>query len=309
MGKECSRCDRQAIYHRAYSGEYLCAQCFKKSIEEKVVKTISKFKMLHYGEKVLLMVSGGKDSLSMLRIISKVARSHASEVLVATIDEGIEGYRDDAIEISAKACAELNVPHQVFSFKDLFGYSMDQIESLKEDISSCSVCGILRRRAMDIVAQKLNVNVVATAHNLDDIIQTFLINLLNSDIKRLPWNLPVHHETSLFTQKRIKPLAEIYEEELALYALLNKERFQEASCPYMHEGIRTEIRSLLNDLETNHPGIKYSFFNSAIKIPKMMTIKTKERKRCEKCGYPTFTNKCSVCSTLASLNRKNIRQK
>ncbi|MEM3403696.1 MAG: TIGR00269 family protein [Nitrososphaeria archaeon] len=309
MGKICSRCDRQAIYHRAYSGEYLCVQCFKRSVEEKVVRTISKFGMLRYGDKILLMVSGGKDSMSMLRILSKVVKSHASEVLVATIDEGIEGYRRDAIEISAEACAKLNVSHHVFSFKDLFGYPMDQIELLKEGMSSCSVCGVLRRRAMDIAAQKLNVNVVATAHNLDDIIQTFLINLLNNDIKRLIWNLPVHHETYLFSQKRIKPLAEIYEEELALYAFLNKERFQEVSCPYMHEGIRTKIRSILNELETNHPGIKYSFFNSAIKIPEIITTPTKERKNCEKCGYPTFANKCSVCSILDLLNRKNIRQK
>ena len=308
MGSICSKCSDAAIYYRPYSGEYLCGQCFKKSLEEKVVRTISKFKMLNYGEKVLLMVSGGKDSLAMLRIIKNVAKSHASEVLAVTIDEGIQGYREDSIEISENACSILGVPHYVFGFKDFFDYTMDEIELLKDTESSCSICGILRRRTMDLIAQKLDVHVVATAHNLDDIVQTFLINLLNSDVKRLPWNLPVHHETELFNQRRIKPLAEIYEEELALYSFLNKERFQKVSCPYMHEGIRSEIRDIVNVLEKNHPGIKYSFFKSAVNVPGFMSMPEMERFRCEKCNYPTFSKKCSVCSTLDKLRNKRTKQ-
>jgi cytoplasmic tRNA 2-thiolation protein 1 len=308
LSSSCSICGNATIYRRPYSGEDLCGQCFKKSVEEKVVRTISKFKMLNYGERVLLMVSGGKDSLAMLKIIKNIARSHASEVLAATIDEGIQGYREDAIEISEKACSILGVSHYVFSFKDFFDYTMDEIELLKGTESSCSICGILRRRAMDLIAQKLKVRVIATAHNLDDIIQTFLINLLNNDLKRLPWNLPVHHETELFNQRRIKPLAEIYEEELALYSFLNKERFQKVSCPYMHEGIRSEIRDTINVLEKNHPGIKYSFFKSAINVPNFMKMPEMERSRCEKCKYPTFSKKCSVCSTLDKLRNKGIKQ-
>lgn len=301
MRNICSRCGGKAIYSRAYSGEDLCGKCFKKSVEEKAVKTISKFRMLDYGDKVLLMISGGKDSLAMLRILSNVSRSHASELVAVTIDEGIEGYREDAIEIARDACASSKVAHHVYSFKELFGYTMDELELLKGGESSCSICGVLRRRAMDIVAQKLDVHVVATAHNLDDIIQTFFINLLNNDIKRLPWNLPVHCETELFGQKRIKPLAEIYEEELALYSFLNRERFQKVSCPYMHQGIRSEIRQTLNSLERRHPGIKYSLFKSAINVPKYMRLSKMRRRKCERCGYPTFSSRCSVCSILDAL--------
>ncbi len=299
----CSRCSDKAIYHKAYSGEYFCASCFGKSVEEKTVKTISKYNMLKYGERILLMVSGGKDSLAMLRILNKIARPHGSELVAATIDEGIENYREDAVEIAKNACLSLNVPHHVFGFRELFGYTMDQIEQLKDEQSSCSLCGILRRRAMDIIAQKLNIRIVATAHNLDDILQTFFINLLNNDIKRLPWNLLAHNETEFFNQRRIKPLAEIYEEELALYSFLNKERFQSVSCPYMHEGIRSEIRTILNMLEKNHPGIKYSLLKSMIEVSENTGTTKKEIEKCEKCGYPTFSKTCSVCSLLNQLNQ------
>jgi cytoplasmic tRNA 2-thiolation protein 1 len=308
LGNRCSKCGDLAVYNRLYSGEYLCGRCFKTSLEEKVVRTISKFKMLNYGEKILLMVSGGKDSIAMLRIMNNIARSHASEIIAATIDEGIRGYREDAVEIAKDACSALGISHHIFSFKDLFGYSMDEIELLKDAESSCSICGILRRRAMDLIAQKLDVHVVATAHNLDDIAQTFLINLLNNDVKRLPWNLPLHNETELFSQRRIKPLAELYEEEVAVYSFLNKERFQKVSCPYMHEGIRSEIRDTMNVLEKNHPGIKYSFFNSAVNVPSFMKVPKMEGRRCEGCGYPTFSKKCSVCTTLDKLKKKQTKQ-
>jgi len=300
----CSFCDEKAVYYRAYSGKYFCAGCFKKSIEEKVVRTISKYDMLNYGEKILLMVSGGKDSLAMLRILNKITKAHASEIIVATIDEGISEYREDALEIVKGVCTELKLPHYIFRFKDLFGYTIDEVSKMKTGSSTCSICGIFRRRAMDLIAQKLNIQVVATAHNLDDIIQTFLINLLNNDLKRLTWNLPVHYETSLFSQRRIKPLAEIYEEELAFYSFLNGERFQKMACPYMHEGIRSQIREMLNELERDHPGIKYSLYHSAIGISKSIAIPKNERKKCEICGIPTFSEKCSLCALLLELNRK-----
>lgn len=298
----CSFCNGSAIYYRAYSGRYFCIKCFKESIEEKVIKTISKYNMLNYGEKILLMVSGGKDSLAMLRILNKITKTHASEIVVATIDEGISEYREDALEIVKKVCNELEVPHYIFKFKDLFGYTIDEISNLRKKWSACSICGIFRRRAMVLIAQKLNIQVVATAHNLDDIIQTFLINLLNNDLKRLKWNLPVHYETSIFPQRRIKPLAEIYEEELALYSFLNNERFQKMACPYMHEGIRSQIREILNNLERSHPGIKYSLFHSAMGISKSITLPKKERKKCKICGAPTFSEKCSLCTILSELN-------
>ncbi|MEM4522610.1 MAG: TIGR00269 family protein [Nitrososphaeria archaeon] len=305
---QCSFCHETAIYYRAYSGKYFCIKCFKESIEEKVIKTISKYSMLNYGEKILLMVSGGKDSIAMLRILSKITKPHASEIVVATIDEGISEYREDALEIVKNVCNELDIPHYIFKFKDLFGYTIDEISNLKRGISACSICGIFRRRAMDLIAQKLNIKIVATAHNLDDIIQTFLINLLNNDLKRLKWNLPVHYETSIFPQRRIKPLSEIYEEELALYSFLNNERFQKMACPYMHEGIRSQIREILNKLEKEHPGIKYSLFHSAIGISKSITFPKKERKKCKICGIPSFSEKCSLCTILHELNENKNNQ-
>ena len=88
--------------------------------------------------------------------------------------------------------------------------------------------------------------VVATAHNLDDHVQTFMMNLMHGDVERLGWFDPSVVDGD-FPFRRVKPFMEIYEEEIALYAHLTGLPFQNASCPYMHEGLRSEVRDYLND--------------------------------------------------------------
>ncbi|MCP8320925.1 MAG: tRNA 2-thiocytidine biosynthesis protein TtcA, partial [archaeon] len=213
---KCIKCGNSAIYHRAYSGEKLCSLCFCSSIVEKVKRTISKYDLLKHGDAIGVAVSGGKDSLTLLRILNKLCKPHASKIFAITIDEGISGYREEAIEICKNLTEEFDIPHHVFSFRELYGFSLDNaIKLRKSKVSACSICGILRRRALDIAAKELKVNVIATAHNLDDILQTFIINLLNGDIDRIRWLDPIIKPRSEFFVRRIKPLMEIYEKEIA----------------------------------------------------------------------------------------------
>ena len=92
------RCGGKTVYFRAYNGESLCSECFNNSIFEKVKKSISKFDMLHYGDKIGVAVSGGKDSTSLLYILSKITQGHGTELYALTIDEGIEGYREEVYQ-------------------------------------------------------------------------------------------------------------------------------------------------------------------------------------------------------------------
>ncbi len=95
MAKEgCLRCCDAPIYYRAYSGRRLCRGCFIDSIIEKAKRTISKYKMLRHGDRVGVAVSGGKDSLALLHILSTIAKRHASKIEALIIDEVIECYRE-----------------------------------------------------------------------------------------------------------------------------------------------------------------------------------------------------------------------
>ena len=174
---KCDLCENQSAYSRKYSGESLCSECFSQSILRKTAKTISKYKMIQYGHKVCIGVSGGKDSLALLHILNQMSKLHHFKIEAATIDEGIPGYRDEALGIVKQYCTKLGVKHKVYSYSDLFDVTLDDALKLRsgKKSSSCAICGTLRRRALDAAAKDMNADVVATAHNLDDAIQTFLI--------------------------------------------------------------------------------------------------------------------------------------
>ena len=301
------RCGGKTVYFRAYNGESLCAECFNASIMEKVKKTISRYEMLRYGDRVAVAVSGGKDSTSLLYILSKIMKGHGSELVALTIDEGIEGYREESIENAKRVAEDLAVPLQVSSYKELFGLSLDEAMRERDErhlrATSCSICGPLRRRAIDTLAEKLGVNIVATAHNLDDVVQTFYINLYSGDLERIKWLHPRFvADTTRFEIRRIKPAMEIYEQELAFFAFLNELPFQSESCPYMNEGIRTEVRNNLNDLERKHPGIKYSTLKTVLAISSGLALQNTSKKvarTCEKCGAISTGTICSVCTSLS----------
>ena len=299
----CDRCENPIAYTRKYSGEKLCSNCFSNSILRKTAKTISKFKMIQNNELVAVAVSGGKDSLALLDIMNKMASNHNFRLKAITIDEGIPGYRNEALEIVEKFCNKLNVEFKVYSYKELFDLSLDEALDLRENekTSSCSICGTLRRRAMEKAAKDIGANVIATGHNLDDTLQTFVINMLSGDTSKVGWMDP---DTSGNSLRKIKPFCEIYESEIVFYAFTNDIPFQSEPCPHMNEGIRTEIREFLNSLENKHTGIKNNLYQSIIKVSQAVKESNQKQKtRCQSCGNECTGKICSVCSIVLGLKQ------
>jgi len=298
---KCDRCDNQVAYTRKYSGEKLCSQCFSNSILRKTAKTISKYKMIQNNELVAVAVSGGKDSLALLNIMSKMAANHNFRIKAITIDEGIPGYRNEALEIVEKFCENLNVGLTRYSYKELFELTLDEALDLRENekTSSCSICGTLRRRAMEYAAKDIGADVIATGHNLDDTLQTFIINMLSGDTNKVGWMDP---DTSGNSLRKVKPFCEIYESEIVFYAFTNNIPFQSEPCPHMNEGIRTEIREFLNSLENQHSGVKNNLYQSIVKVSQVVKGSNQKQKRiCEKCGSECTGITCSVCNMVLKL--------
>ena len=300
----CNRCENVAVYTRKYSGESLCSECFSDSILRKTAKTISKYNMIKNDELVCVAVSGGKDSLALLHILEKMSKNHNFRLQVVTIDEGIPEYRNEALEIVKDFCSKVNVKHSVFSYKNLFDLTLDEALNLRENekTSSCSICGTLRRRAINHAAKKIGANVIATGHNLDDNLQSFIINLISGDTNKIGWMDP---DTSKNSLRKIKPFCEIYESEIVFYAFTNQIPFQTEPCPHMNEGIRTEIREFLNSLENNHAGIKNNLFQSSLKISGLVKdSNSKEKRICPSCGSECTGKICSVCDLVLKLKEK-----
>jgi len=300
---ECTHCGGKPFYTRRYSGETLCASCFNDSIVEKTRKTVSKYKMIAPGETVAVAVSGGKDSLSLLKVLVAIYGPRRNPIVAISVDEGVAGYRDEALAHARSLAEELDVEHLVVSYKEMFGFSLDEALNWKEErnVSSCSFCGVFRRRAIDEAAARARASVVATAHNLDDYVQTFMMNLMHGDVARLGWLDPSYADDS-FPIRRVKPFMEIYEEEVALYAYHAGIPFQSVSCPYMHEGLRSEVRDYLNTMEANHPGIKNVLLRSSLDvISRYARSAEKKSVACISCGRPSSNGLCNVCRMKAAV--------
>ena len=299
---KCHKCENEASYSRKYSGEDLCSDCFSISIMRKTAKTISKHRMIKNGDLVCVAVSGGKDSLALLHVLHKMSKTHNFEIKVATIDEGIPGYRNESLGIVRNFCSTLNVEYKIYSYKEFFDLTIDEALQKRESekTSSCSICGTFRRRAIDYAAKDLGADVIATAHNLDDVLQTFLINVLSGDIKKIGWMNPNSDKPF----KKIKPFCEIYEAEIVFYAFSNDIPFQTEPCPHMNEGIRTEIREFFNSLENQHSGIKNNLYNSILKISQTLRDSSyKEMNLCKNCGSECTGKICSVCKMVLKLKQ------
>jgi cytoplasmic tRNA 2-thiolation protein 1 len=277
-----------------------------RSIESKAAKTISKYSMIEYGDKVAVGVSGGKDSLSLLYVLKILFDQHpnnGNELVAVTIDEGIKGYRDESLQIVKDFCAQLGIESKILSYQSLFGIDMDQamVQRASQKISSCSMCGTFRRRAIDVAAETVKADIVATAHNMDDQLQTFMINLLAGDVERIGWIYPEPVQYTQTGMKKVKPFVEIYEYEIAFYALQRHIPFQSEECPYMNESIRTDLREFFNRLERDHPGIKYNTYRSMTKVSKVLrsSMAPSQTKKCSRCGRISTGDMCSVCKTLS----------
>jgi len=303
---------RDAVYMRPYSGEKLCTKCFMSSIEDKIRATVAKYEMFQHNDKIMVAVSGGKDSVTLLHILAKIEKNFPKASLCAvTVDEGIKGYRDQALKFAVKNCRKLNVKHVVTSFKDLFGVKLDELVKLIEEktqaqgeLTPCAYCGVLRRRALNIAAREAGVDKLATAHNLDDETQTILLNMVHGDALRIARVKPFLTERHPKLVPRVKPLCEVPEKEIAFYAYLRRIEFQGVPCPYASAALRNDIRVMLNRMEEKHAGIKFTLFKSAERIRPALEKMAEEAKlrECKFCGEPTVDNVCKLCSMLRELN-------
>jgi uncharacterized protein (TIGR00269 family) len=273
--------------------------------------TIAKYDMLRFDDRIAVGVSGGKDSMALLHILAKLEKSFPKAKLTAiTVDEGIRGYRDEALKIAEKGCRKLGVEHIVVSFKELFGYKLDElVERLCEKerneggLTPCAYCGVLRRRALNSAARDCGATKLATAHNLDDETQTILLNILHGDPLRIARVRPVSPPTQSSFVRRIKPFCEVLEKETTLYAYLKKIEFQNIPCPYASTALRNDIRTMLNRMEEKHPGIKYTVYRSAEKLWASLenVVEAEKPKNCKMCGEPTVNEICQPCKMLQTL--------
>jgi len=254
-------------------------------------------------EHIIVAVSGGKDSLSLLHYLSIMSEKVPGErVSALLIDEGISGFRRKTIENFLKNRDKFNVDYRIVSFREEFGLTLDEMVKIGLEKGlpylPCSYCGVFRRYLLNKVAREMGGTVLATAHNLDDNIQTFLMNIFRNNWERIARISPVSGVIShpKFI-RRVKPFYEIREKETTIYAIIHGFYTPPIGCPYAKLNIRWSIKRQLNRLEEKYPGIKNSTLNSLLSILPVLKEKYSELKlsTCKICGEPSAHDVCRAC--------------
>ena len=300
----CSICGKPAIYISKRDGKNYCKEHFLKYFDNIVKDTIERFKLFRDKEHIIVAVSGGKDSLSLLHYLYNLSKEYPSwELTALLIDEGIKGYRDITIKDFKKIVDMLGVNYELVSFNDFYGITLDNIvkklKKEKSNVYACKYCGVFRRYLLNIVARELGGTVLATAHNLDDIIQTYILNIFLNNIRNIASLAPVTGVANhVKFVKKVKPFYMILEKETTLYSIINKLYPKFVECPYAPTDIRWDIRIFINRLEEIKPGIKFKMLENLLDLINFLRDKYREGEinTCKVCGEPSSSEICRACS-------------
>ena len=315
----CDRCGaREAVVYQPHTGRRLCLKCFEEDIVERVRREIERWNMLRLGKtRLLLALSGGKDSLTLLYVMTQLHSINRMAVL--TVYEGAGGgYRLREIENLKKFARSYGVDVAVVSFRDYIGADLAELvraaREAKLGLKPCTICGTLRRRIINWYARLHGFEKVATAHNLDDEVQTLYMNILRGDLDGLLRLHPLSPTLSDKLVPRVKPLRKIYEWETAALAYLKGWELPVEACPLITEeaSLRARIREALYRYEWRHPGYLLKTlerFDEEM-LPLVKQLYDKPRlPLCEKCGEPTSYGRrvCRVCEIIDALKERLSR--
>lgn len=308
----CDRCDASAVMHASYAGQHLCKTHFLESVERRVRRRIRK-DGLYDGDEVtwLLGISGGKDSAVLAAILADTFGDNPTVHLRGLcIHEGIEGYRDESLEAAEKLADRFDIDLAVRTYKERYDLEMDDVAVDDPlDMAPCAYCGVFRRDALESYASEIEADLLLTGHNLDDEAQTALMNIFEGDL----FQMAKHYEASLAPLSdrrpqdtfvhRAKPLREVPEREVALYAHLRELPAFMESCPHAERSFRGEIQQLLQNLETDHPGTRHSIMSGYEDLAALAATQQAEGSGdelgiCEECGSPTSGPICRTCELI-----------
>ena len=277
---------------------------FNEKIFTRINNLISDYKLIRENELIAIALSGGKDSILTLHALKNYQNYLDFDLVAISVDEGIKGYRQHGLDSAIKNAEELGIELVQKSFEDEEGFTLDDIYG--DFKSACIPCGVFRRNILNKTAYELGAVKIATGHNLDDEIQSFLMSFARGDtikFSKFGPELEVIHPKLV---PRIKPLWNTHEKEVGMWAVLNDIDIHLDECPYSHLSLRAKIKEFLNVSEDNYPGVKNNVMESFQKILTFENDIPTSLNECSVCGEPTSSNICKACELKESINSNTV---
>ncbi len=289
---KCRICKREARVALKSHNTAFCETCFLDFFGRQVSRGIESQGLLTHDDRVLVALSGGKDSLGL---IFELARQ-GYQVTGLHLDLGIPKSSQLAREAVEAFCAQEHLPLLVRELARE-GLAIPRVKAaLRRPI--CSACGIIKRYYLNKVAIDEGFTVLATGHNLDDEVARLFSNTLRWDTCYLGKQSPLLAQEGGFVRK-VKPLWRLTEYETAAYAFLRNINIHYAPCPYSAGASFSVLKGLMQRLERHMPGRKIDFYQGFLKRGRPAFANDARQELlhpCSQCGYPTSAESlCQVC--------------
>tara|TARA_Y100000034_G_C6906843_1_gene421141 strand:- start:2852 stop:3670 length:819 start_codon:yes stop_codon:yes gene_type:complete len=270
-------------------------------IEKKVNETIVKYKLLSKKDRVVVALSGGKDSTSILFILHKLGYN----VEGLMIDLHLGNWSQVHKKNMEKFCLGLGVKFHVADLKQELGQGICFIKSVlkkKKNLTGCAVCGTIKRWILNKHAKKLRADKLVTGHNLDDEAQNVLMNFLKGNISLGANSGPATGGGSVggFVQ-RVKPLFFVPENNIREYAKKMKFDILYDRCPCAFETYRVETRGWIKGVSDKEKMKIVIEFQKL--VPGLRKEYTRELRKCKVCGEPcsSVAGVCNACQIFQEL--------
>ena len=294
VGMKCRVCREPAVIDLRRHNANFCREHFVAHCEEQVRRAIKHFRMIAADERVLVAVSGGKDSLALWDLLGRL--DIPADGLYVGL--GIEEYSDESYRYAQQYAAARGRTLHVVDLATDHGFTIPGAAAATRR-APCGACGLSKRHVFNQFALANGYDVVATGHNLDDEAAVLLGNVLRWETEYLARQYPVLPAAPGFV-KKIKPLVRLGERETAAYCLLQGFDYMVEECPMAAGNRHLGFKEVLNALEDRSPGTKAAFLIGFLEraheqLGRGETGPEVELHPCPGCGAPTPGELCAFC--------------
>jgi uncharacterized protein (TIGR00269 family) len=304
----CHRCRAPANVEIRRSRTAYCARCYPDWFRAQVQDRIDHDRMFRRDERVLVAISGGKDSLALWHALTRLG--YQADGMYVRL--GIGDYSRRSQEKSEAFAAKHGLTlHQVDLQGDQ-GFGVPDLLDVRSG-KPCAACGTVKRYQFNKVAADLGYDVMATGHNLDDEAATLFGNVMHWNTDYLGRQGPVLESTHPKLVRKVKPLYRLGERETAAYSIIERIDYILEECPMAKGAKSLAYKGMLNALEEEQPGAKHRFLVGFLKEGRA-TVRTggfdqaTDLRECARCGQPTTGELCAYCK-MADRGRKKAAAK